>query len=304
MQGYRSGRRTSVRRTVLSVLSTLRQPRYLGLFALMLVVAALCALAGSWQVVRFSEKHDANQQLRLDNRDQPADVAAVLGPATAQTSTGRAQKFRRVTATGSYLAADQTLLRNQTVDGDVGYLVLTPLRTGTGVLIVARGFLAQTGAAATSPPVPAAPSGTVTVTGRLQPADTRADRFGRLPARQVETVNAAEQAGRIGAPVWNGYAELLAGQPGTAGLTALPEPDMSNPAGGAEEPQHAAYVVQWYLFGLLALGAPFLLAAAERRRDAAEAADRDDDGEPGGPVKDQASRSRKASLDDRLAGRG
>jgi len=277
------------------VLSTLRQPRYLGLIALMVVVAALCGLAGSWQVVRFHQKHDANQHLRFDNRDQPADVAAVLGPATAPTSTGKVQQFRRVTATGTYLSAEQTLLRNQSVAGDVGYTVLTPLKTSAGVLLVARGFLAQTGAASTSPPVPASPSGTVTVTARLQPASTKADRFGRLPAGQVETVNPAQQAARIGAPVWNGYAELLPGQPGTAGLTALPEPDMSNPAGGAEEPQHAAYVVQWYLFGLLALCAPFVLAAAERRRDQSEAAE---------PADPQAQpKSRKASLDDRLAGR-
>jgi cytochrome oxidase assembly protein ShyY1 len=284
------------------VLSTLRQPRYLGLFALMVVLAALCGLAGSWQVIRFHEKHDANQQLRSDNRDQPADVAAVLGPATAQISTGRAQKFRHVIATGTYLGADQTLLRNQSVGGDVGYVVLTPLRTSAGVLIVARGFVAPTGGAASTPQVPAAPTGTVTVTGRLQPVDDKADRFGRLPAGQVETVNAAEQASRIGAPVWNGYAELLAGQPGTAGLTALPDPDMSNPAGGAEEPQHAAYVVQWYLFGVLALCAPFLLAAAERRRDEAEADERAEQGD-GGQAITAPAKSRRASLDDRLSGR-
>ena len=163
------------------------------------------------------------------------------------------------------------------------------------MLLVARGFVAQTGAATSSPPIPASPSGTVTVTARLQPADTKADRFGRLPAGQVDTVNPAEQAGRIGAPVWNGYAELLPGQPGTAGLTALPEPDMSNPAGGAEEPQHAAYVVQWYLFGLLALCAPFVLAAAERRRDSPRR-------QLGNP-KNMPTRVCKASLDDRLAGR-
>jgi cytochrome oxidase assembly protein ShyY1 len=283
------------------VLSTLRQPRYLGLFGLMVVLAAICGLAGTWQVARFHQKHDANRQLRIDNRDRPADITAVLGAATAQTSTGRAQKFRHVTATGAYLTTYQTLLRNQSVNGDVGYLVLTPLRTSAGVLLVARGFLTQTGAASSSPPVPAAPQGTVTVTARLQPADAKTDRFERLPAGQVDTVNPAEQAARIGAPVWNGYAELLAGQPGSAGLTALPEPDMSNPAGGAEEPQHAAYVVQWYLFGLLALCAPFVLAAAERRRDEAETAEAavapaEQDG-------DRPAKSKKASLDDRLAGR-
>jgi cytochrome oxidase assembly protein ShyY1 len=301
VQGYRP-RRTACRRTVVNVFSTLRQPRYLGLFGLMVILAAVCGLAGTWQVARFHWKHDTNQKLRADDRDHPVDVTAVLGSATAQTSTGSAQKFRHVTATGTYLSAEETLLRNQTVDGDVGYVVLTPLRTSTGVLLIARGFVALTGAAATSPPVPASPTGVVTVTARLQPADTQPDRFGRLPGHQVETVNAAEQAARIGAPVWNGYAELLAGQPGTAGLTALPDPDLSNPAGGADEPQHAAYVVQWYLFGLLALCAPFVMAAAERRRDQAEAAQAaEQDGDQ--PAKSTPAKSKKASLDDRLAGR-
>ncbi len=275
----------------------------------MLVLAIICGAAGTWQIARFHEKRDANHKLRADNRDQPLDVAAVLGNADAPISTGSAQKYRHVTATGSYLGGQQTVLRNQSVGGDVGYLVITPLRTGSGVLLVARGFVKQTGAAATTPPIPASPPGTVTVTARLQPADATPDRFGRLPGRQIETVNPAQQAARIGAPVWKGYAELLAGQPGTAGLTALPDPDMSNPAGGAEEPQHAAYVVQWYLFGALALCAPFVMAAAERRRDEDEAAD--EEASAGGPPDHDpepargraAAKSRKASLDDRLAGR-
>jgi cytochrome oxidase assembly protein ShyY1 len=120
------------------------------------------------------------------------------------------------------------------------------------------------------------------VTARLQPAEQQPDRFGALPGSQVEAVNASAQAQRIASPVWDGYAELLENQPGGTGLTTIPPPDLSNPAGGAVEPQHAAYVVQWFLFGGLALAAPFVLANAERRRD------RDDD---------------KPSLDDRLAGK-
>jgi hypothetical protein len=82
--------------------------------------------------------------------------------------------------------------------------------------------------------------------------------------------------------VWPAYGVLIGGQPGTESLTVIPNPDLSNPAGGAVEPQHAAYVVQWFLFAALALAAPFVLATAERRRDAV-------DGRP--------------SLDDRLAGK-
>jgi cytochrome oxidase assembly protein ShyY1 len=294
------------------VLSTLRQPRYLGLFGLMLVVATVCGLAGTWQIARFEQKRTANHHLRADDRDLAADISNVLGPAASPTSDGHAQKFRSVTAAGSYLPAEQTLLRGQTINNDVGYLVLTPLRTEQGVLLIARGFLPQTGAADSSPQVPAAPTGPVTITARLQPADRKPDRFGQLPGQQVDSVNPAAQASRLHSPVWPAYAELLTGQPGSNGLQIIPGPDLSNPAGGAEEPQHAAYVLQWYLFGLFALAAPFILAAAEQRRDA-EQRPRTGQRPRAEPTLDPPARSRaakkadrqarKAALDDRLAGR-
>jgi len=281
------------------VLTILRQPRYLGLCALMALLALVCSAAGTWQIFRFEQKHRANHQLRSDAHDKPTEISQALGRADNPTSTGQAQKFRTVTATGTYLETKQTLLRGQSQDSDVGYLVITPLRTGNGVLLIARGFVVQNNAADVTPKVPAPPAGTVTVSARLEPADAARDKFGQLPGDQVDTVNAAEQANRIGQPVWNAYAELLPGQPGGAGLQAIPAPDLSNPAGGAEEPQHLAYVLQWYLFALLALGAPFLLARAELRGN--------DDTE-GGPGTTEATkltrRERKASLDDRLAGRG
>ena len=54
-------------------------------------------------------------------------------------------------------------------------------------------------------------------------------------------------------------------QPGTAGLHVLAGPDLSNPTGGAGEAQLMSYVVQWYVFALLALIGPFALARAEIR---------------------------------------
>lgn len=282
------------------MLSILRQPRYLGLSALMVVVAIVCGLAGTWQIFRFDEKHAANHHLRSDARDRPSLVTDALGPAAAPTSDGRAQKFRIVTASGQYLPAAQTLLRGQTSESDdIGYLVITPLRTSQGVLLIARGFVPQTNAADTSPSdVPSPPTGPVTVTARLEPASTGADRYGRLPGSQVDTVNAAAQATRLHQPVWNAYAELLGGQPGAAGLQTIPAPDLSNPAGGAEEAQHLAYVAQWYLFALLALAAPLVMARSELKRD------REAGLRPSPVPGDKPGRKeRKASLDDRLAGR-
>ncbi|HEX2905022.1 MAG TPA: SURF1 family protein [Jatrophihabitans sp.] len=282
----------------LNVLSILRQPRYLGLSALMIVVAIVCGLAGTWQIYRFTEKHDANHHLRSDAHDAPLAITAALGPASNPTSSGQAQKFRVVTATGSYLPSGQTLLRGQSTDGNnIGYLVITPLQTSQGVVLVARGFVPQNNAADASPQVPAAPTGPVSVSIRLQPASAVTDKYGRLPGEQVDTVNAADQAARLHQPVWNAYGELLPGQPGGVGLQAIPAPDLSNPAGGAEEPQHLAYVVQWYLFGLLALAAPLVMARSELKRDRPAAATTAQQSTK------QSRKERRASLDDRLAGR-
>jgi cytochrome oxidase assembly protein ShyY1 len=275
------------------VLETLRQRRYLGLFGVSLVIAVICVLAGTWQISRFDWKHRTNHELRANDSDPANEVSAALGPATAPKATGAALQFRHVNATGHYLPDHQALVRGQTVNGNVGYLVLTPFQTGSGVLLVVRGFVPQTATATVTPTVAAAPTGTVTIIGRMQPADSKADKFGKLPGVQVESINAVDQASRLGRPVWNGYAELLDGQPGIANLTAIPAPDLSNPAGGADEPQHAAYIVQWYLFGGLALAMPFVLAATERRR--ASELRRD-------PV-DPRKRTAKSSLDDRLAGK-
>jgi cytochrome oxidase assembly protein ShyY1 len=294
------------------VLQTLRSRRYLGLIGASVVIALVCVIAGSWQIARFDWKRDANHHLRSDDHAAITQIGQALGPAAASTANGKTQEFRQVSASGQYLTGREVLVRGQNAGDDVGYLVLTPFQTSEGVLLVARGFISQTQGAAITPTTPTPPAGTVTITTRLRPASTRADRLGSLPANQVLSVNVSDQQARLGQPVWNGYGELLAGQPGAASLTSLPGPDLSNPAGGAEVPQHAAYVVQWYLFAGLALALPFVLAAAERRRDLTEGRESPMDvsggsGAPGGSEdppqpKPAKAKSRKATLDDRLAG--
>ena len=237
--------------------------------SLMLVVATICIAAGSWQIERLIDKHDANDRLRANAHLATSSVAEVLGDTTsdAALADGDQAQFRHVTATGTYRPGGELLVRERTENGVVGYLVLTPLVTDTpdrAVLLVVRGFLPANGDQ--TPTATAPPAGRVTVTGRVQPTEDRDDRYGQ-PAGQVRTINIASAADRLGSPVFGGYIELLAGQPGTSQLTAIPDPDLSNPAGGAIEPQHLAYVVQWYLFAALALAAPLVMARADSRRD-------------------------------------
>lgn len=271
----------------------------------MLVVAAVCVLAGTWQIHRFVQKHDANGELRANARLAPTDVSTVLASTTApdRTRSGDAVRYRRVTARGDYDPTGQVLVRAQTVAGSVGYLVLTPLRTSGPTLLVVRGFVAADGDR--TPTVPSPPSGVVEVSGRVQPSDTVDDRFGREPAGQVHAVNGVQAAARLGRPVYDGYVELAGGAPGTQGLTVIPAPDLSNPAGGAVEPQHVAYVAQWYLFAVLALAAPLVMARAELRRqdDPLEAPVQAWDEPAPAPPEDEAERIRTAKLAERYGGR-
>jgi cytochrome oxidase assembly protein ShyY1 len=258
------------------VLTTLRQPRYLALGALMVVVAAICIAAGTWQIHRFENKVHANDYLRTNAHDAPVAVGRLLplvgrGSAPSQNSV----EFRTVRATGTYDAAGQTLVRSRTIGDETGFMVITPLHTAGGTLLVARGF-ASVPPGGGVPEVPAPPPGPVTVLARAHAPENGNDHFAELTDGQIEKINPTQQAARLGGALFNGYAELEAHQPGTKGIRALPKPDLSNPAGGALEPQHFAYIVQWYLFAALALAAPLVMARAEGKRDPGEDEQYDD----------------------------
>ncbi|MGI8680387.1 MAG: SURF1 family protein [Jatrophihabitans sp.] len=262
---------------------TLRQPRYAALGVLMIVIAIVCVACGTWQIYRFEAKKHANDHLRANAERVATGVATVLPTLGSGPRPSRdAVEFRAVRATGVYDDAGQSLVRSRTLGDDTGFLVLTPLRTTGPILLVVRGFITQPTSGAI-PIAPAPPAGQVTVLARAQLPETGNDRARENSGRQVQTINPGQQASRLGGRLYDGYAELEPGQPGTDGLRAIPRPDLSNPAGGALEPQHFAYVIQWYLFALLALAAPLAMARAETKHH--ESGDFDDAAEPE-PVSD------------------
>lgn len=242
--------------------ATPRPLRVLGLIMLGLVLAGVCGAAGVWQWQRFEEKQVANDELRQAAELPAVPVDEVLAPGRPVDDT---QRFRTVTATGRYDVAGQVLVRRREVGGRIGFLVLTPLRTPSGAtLVVSRGFVAATGPALETPPVPDPPAGEVRVTGRVLPTEARGLGTG-LPDRQVSSVDVPALAARLGTPTYGGFVELISSEPRDTGLTPLPAPDLGNPAGGALSGQHLAYVVQWFVFSAFALAGPALLLLLDRR---------------------------------------
>lgn len=288
--------------TTMQTLRLLRRPRYVALSALMVLVAVVCVAAGTWQIARLATKAAENGHLRDNAHAAPVAVSAVLplvGSPAGRPAT-HAIEFRQMTASGTYNGARQSLVRNREINGnDTGWFVLTPLVTSDGTLLVARGFISDsTVRPGTAPAIPPAPVGPVTVIARAEPAVTRPDKAADLTGGQVEAINAVQQQSRLGEPVFDGYGTLLPGQPGVAGLTVIPAPDLSNPAGGAVEPQHLAYIIQWYLFALLALAAPIAMARSEHRDRQADAGELFD-ATPEPQAEPSAEQLRAARLADR-----
>jgi cytochrome oxidase assembly protein ShyY1 len=226
---------------------------------------------GFWQLHRH-EHRVAQNQLIGDNLGAPPVAVDKL------TSPGRTvprdDTWRTVTATGAYDTVHEVVVRQRTGSDEqsIGYFVLTPLllRDGRAVL-VNRGWIPAGADLTTFPKVPTAPTGKVTVTGRLKADETTGnsglkDKKG-LPPRQVTLINSEQQAKNLPRPVLGGFIELTGSSPkGTEQPQPVPAPDHSDIG------PHMAYAIQWWLFSA---GVPvgwIVLVRRERRDLSARAA--------------------------------
>jgi len=236
--------------------------RWAGLLLVALLVATACVALGRWQLHRMGERHERNDLL-----EQNLDSPPVSPQDLVRVGHGPRERdqYARMRATGRYDEAHQLLVRTRPLDGQVGYYVLTPLVTQEGpAVLMVRGWVADGPTAESLPDVPAAPSGTVTVTARLRPSEP-ASTTGTPPEGQVTRIDVPTIARTLPYRVYGGYGEVTAEQPEPRMTpTRLPPPEPS-------EGPHLAYAVQWFLFAGLALGGYVVLARREEadRKDAA-----------------------------------
>ncbi|MDP9864007.1 MULTISPECIES: SURF1 family cytochrome oxidase biogenesis protein [Streptosporangium] len=239
-------------------------PRWLALHVVVLLVIPAFVFLGQWQFGRYEERSTTSHEVTANLAAAPVPVDRLTTPG----GTVRVQdKYHPVTATGTFDAAHQLLVRRRVQDSVVGFYVLTPLDIGNGRgVLVNRGWVKAGATADALPEVPAPSTGEVTVTGRIRPTETEEssgiqDRAG-LPPGQVLLIN-TEAIGR-GLPykLLGGYVELTEQSPKAAAAPApVPEPDVG--AGGG---LNLAYGVQWWLFIGIAVGGWALLI----RREAAD----------------------------------
>jgi cytochrome oxidase assembly protein ShyY1 len=181
------------------------------------------------------------------------------------------------------------MVRNRSQNGQPGWYVVTPLvlSDGTAVL-VDQGWVAETATSNALPPFPPVPTGTVTVSGSLQPDETTAnsrirDDTAQLPPPEIALITRGDLASRVPYQLRDGSIRLTSSVPANSGQSAaapIPNPTYDNS-------MYIAYMIQWWVFALVMPVTWFLLIRREaddlraaRADAAAAAADGPPDAEP------------------------
>jgi cytochrome oxidase assembly protein ShyY1 len=223
-------------------------PKWLAFAALMVVLAAIMVALGFWQLHRYHLRSAANARIDAAVAAAPVPLEQVL---TGQRAPSSAAAWTRVRVTGVYDPAHEIVARERTVNSQVGFEILDPLRLpdGTAVL-VDRGWLAAsvTRGAIAMPAVPAVPTGEVTVTGLVHLPESRADAPTRTGDRlTVRRISPARIAPGLPYPLHGGYltldSQVPAADPAFAGI----------PVDHQDSGMNAGYVVQWWAFALITL---------------------------------------------------
>jgi len=219
----------------------LLKPKWILFHVLCLALVVTMVNLALWQIRRLHQREDFNSTVRSHSNQPVAPIADVLTQGVEPGSV----EWRRVTVTGTYLAARQVVVENLSQDGEAGRNVVDPIELSDGsVLIVNRGFVPGTDA------VPAPPGGTVTLVGQLRRSDVRrtgqptdASGVALTQIRRIDIPLLTAQLGG-GALVQPMYLQLLTSTPAEGKYPAnVAQPVLDNGP-------HLSYTIQWFVFSL------------------------------------------------------
>lgn len=206
--------------------------RALAITTVAVLLTAAMVVLGLWQLGVYDDRQHDDARVKANG---PAlELADVIGPDDPFPADGAGQP---VTVTGRYLPQEQIAVRQ--VAGrspQRGFAVVTPLLLdGGSAVLVVRG--------ASADPAAAAPKGTVTVTGVLQPSEATGSALD--DRRTADGIRIPALVEGFDEDLFGGYVVRTSSQPADdlpAVSPALPDP--SRWAGI----RNLVYAVQWWLF--------------------------------------------------------
>lgn len=225
-----------------------------------LLLAGVCVQLGRWQLHRLDERKARNEVTRTNLAAPAAPIDQILGPPGV---VGDQHAWRTAVVTGRYDASKQVVLKYRNVQDKPGFEIVTPLVLADGkAVLVDRGFLARQSSELMPLHVPLVPAGEVTVTGRLQ----RSERGGRTNGGTPDDgtarlVNGPDYAKVLGLDLYDGYLTIDKQEPANdPAFSGFPGPEI-------DDGPHFFYALQWFFFGLLALGG-LVYFSRQQTRDA------------------------------------
>lgn len=229
--------------------------RRLFMVACLLLAAGFASL-GVWQLERRVWKLDLIERVNARVQAAPQPLPA---PARWTQVNRQDDEYRRVRAQGVWLHDRETLVQAVTEHGP-GWWVMTPLRSGQGMVLVNRGFVPQARREPGARSV-GSPEGPVTVTGLIRMTEpgggflrSNDPAAGRWYSRDVAAI--AQARGLRGAAPFFIDADGAANAGGypVGGLTVV---QFRN--------SHLVYALTWFgLAGLCLYGAVLLLRPSTR----------------------------------------
>ncbi|GAA1382079.1 hypothetical protein GCM10009613_09170 [Pseudonocardia kongjuensis] len=210
-------------------------------------VVACYTLLAPWQFDREAEREAQNAAIAAADGTPAVPFAELVPPGEAVSPD---DIWRRVDLTGTYEQDAEALVRLRVVDGAPAYEVLTPLRLTDGRLVVVNRGTVAGGEGGVVPGFAPAPTGTVSVEGRLRLNEN--DPQGRPPlldggTRQIYAADSRALAEATGTDPVEGVVSLDEDQAGV--LNPIP---IAPPGGGAPF-SNFSYALQWLTFGVVAL---------------------------------------------------
>jgi cytochrome oxidase assembly protein ShyY1 len=216
--------------------------RWALLTAFVLAFGTACAFLGNWQLDRLHSRRERNVST-VHNEQQPVRPWSEVFTKTITDP----DQWQRVSATGTFDADHQYVLRYRSTTDIDGYEVVTPLRTATGNVLVDRGIVSVTNGAQIPTAAPPPPAGVVTVVGHVR-RDEEGKRSARTPVNgSMRLIDSGAIAPTLPYPVADGYIGLLTvDPPQTGGFAPIALPEIS-------DGPHFWYAVQWFMFAGIGL---------------------------------------------------
>lgn len=225
-------------------LAFLLRPGWIVLALVVIAFTYLCFIVlAPWQLGKNTRTSRENHQIEYSLNTAPVPLKTLL---PQQDSSAPDAQWRRVTATGHYLADVAVLARLRVIEGEQAFEVLVPFAVDDGpTVLVDRGYV-RPEEGSHVPPIPRPPAETVSITARLrdsEPLVQGKDSFTRDGFQQVYSINTQQVSALTKVPLAGSYLQLVDNQPGGLGVIGVPRLDAG---------PFLSYGIQWILFGILA----------------------------------------------------